>query len=429
MILEAEFKNQQHAELALGPYRVLDLTQGGCLLCGKIFGDFGADVIKIERPGGDASRNIGPFYKDLAEPEKSLFWFAYNANKRSITLDIETEDGRDIFKRLVKTADFVIESFLPDYLQNKGLGYNVLSQLNPRIILTSITPYGQTGPKALYKASDLTSWASGVMMYMCGDPDRAPTWISTAPQAALNAGVDAFVASLIAHWHREAIGEGDHVDVSIQECVIWTTMGETLAWDMNRYISPRGGCRKFFNNGLRTRWIFPCKDGAVVPSVRGGGGLVYGQSTRKLVKWMAEEGMAPEWLQNFDWENDYDTGTLTQAVVNKVEETIISFLVTKTKAELFEEACKRGILLVPVSNTEDLWHDSQLREREFWATVHHPELGDTLSYCGPFAKLSQTPCQIRRRAPLIGEHNKEIYQVELGISKEQCALLKEANVI
>jgi len=162
----------------LGGYRVLDLTEGGFLLGGQIFGDLGADVIKIEPPGGSPSRNIGPYYKDIPEVEKSLFWFAYNRNKRGITLDIETSDGREIFKQLVETADVIIESHPPGYMDGLGLGYSELRRVKPDIILTSVTPYGQEGPKAHYKGSDLTTWAASMIHSMAGDPDRAPTWNS-----------------------------------------------------------------------------------------------------------------------------------------------------------------------------------------------------------------------------------------------------------
>lgn len=129
---------------AMGPYRVLDLTDEKGLLCGKLFADLGADVIKVERPGGDPARNIGPFYKDIPDPQKSLFWFAYNTGKRSITLNIESSDGQQLLKRLVKSADFLVESFTPGYMDKLGLGYQALSQLNPRLIMTSITAFGQT---------------------------------------------------------------------------------------------------------------------------------------------------------------------------------------------------------------------------------------------------------------------------------------------
>ena len=156
----------EETELALSPYRILDLTEGGCMVGGKILGDLGADVIKIELPGGSTSR-IAPFYKDIADPEKSLFWFAYNTNKRGITLNIETNKGWDIFKKLLLTADAVIESFDPGLPQQHGLRYEELTKVKPNIILTSISPFGQDGPKSHYKGSDLTAWASGGYLYIC----------------------------------------------------------------------------------------------------------------------------------------------------------------------------------------------------------------------------------------------------------------------
>src|SRR4030042_359261 len=152
--------NQPKSDTALGPYRVLDLTEDGCMLCARMLGDLGADVIKIEPPVGSRSR-IAPFYKDINDPEKSLFWFAYNTNKRGITLDITRGEGQGLFKKLVKTADIVMESFEPGYMGGLGLGYNDLTKIKPDIIVTSITFFGQSGPKSKYKGSDLTAWASG----------------------------------------------------------------------------------------------------------------------------------------------------------------------------------------------------------------------------------------------------------------------------
>jgi crotonobetainyl-CoA:carnitine CoA-transferase CaiB-like acyl-CoA transferase len=166
-------------------YLALDLTDEKGFLCGRILGDLGVDVIKVEPPGGDPSRRIAPFYKDIPDPEKSLYWFAYNANKRGITLNIESEEGKEIFKKLVKTAHFVIESHSPGYMDSLGLGYPSLSRVNRAIILTSITPFGQAGPYASYKASDITEMGMCGLMYLCGDPDLPPARISF-PQAYLH---------------------------------------------------------------------------------------------------------------------------------------------------------------------------------------------------------------------------------------------------
>jgi len=183
-------KESQKEGGLLSPYRVLDLTDEKGLLCGKLLADLGADVIKVEKPGGDQARNIGPFYHDIVSPETSLFWFAYNTNKRSITLDFETRDGRGIFEKLVKTADFVVESFPPDYLAGLGLDYGSLAKINPRIIVASITAFGHTGPYARYKGSDIVVFAMGMLMSQTGDRDRPPLQVSF-PQSFLNASGDA----------------------------------------------------------------------------------------------------------------------------------------------------------------------------------------------------------------------------------------------
>ena len=164
MLLEVELVEPEKAESMLAPYRVLDLTDDKGFYCGQLLGSLGADVIKIERPGGDPARNIGPFFHDIPDPEKSLFWLALNSNKRGITLNIEAANGKEIFKRLVKTADVVVESSAPGYMDKLGLGYSELEKINPGVVMTSITPFGQTGPYRDYKASDLVCWAMGGLL-------------------------------------------------------------------------------------------------------------------------------------------------------------------------------------------------------------------------------------------------------------------------
>ena len=194
----------------LAPYRVLDLTDEKGLLCAKTLADLGADVIKIEPPGGCPSRKIGPFYKDIPHPEKSLFWFAYNANKRGITLNVECEDGREILKKLVATADIVIESFPPDSMKTKGMRYDDLCRIKPDIILTSITPFDQDGPYKNFQTSDLVCWSMGGFAYLTGDSDRPPVQVSF-PQAHLAGANEATTATMVALYHREISGEGQHV--------------------------------------------------------------------------------------------------------------------------------------------------------------------------------------------------------------------------
>ncbi len=228
------------SEHTLDPYRALDLTDEKGSLCGKILGDLGADVIKIEPPGGDLSRNKGPFYKDIPHPEKSLFWLALNTSKRGITLNIDTSDGKDVFRRLVKSADFVIESFPPGDMEARGLGYKALCQVNPQVIMISISPFGQTGPHKDYKASDIVIMARGGLMYIYGDSDRAPVRISF-PQAYLHAGAEAAVGAMMALYARRTTGRGQHVDVSAQRSVASAMYNTRPFWDLNKVILRRSG--------------------------------------------------------------------------------------------------------------------------------------------------------------------------------------------
>ena len=189
----------------LTPYRVLDLTTERGLLCGQMLGDMGADVVKIEPPGGSAARAIGPFYNDAPHPDRSLYWWAYNRNKRAITLDIERDAGRELLLRLVERADFFIESDNPGQMARHHLGFDDLAKINPALIYVSITPFGQDGPKASYADSDLIIMAAGGPLILAGDADRPPVRLGV-PQAYLHASADAAVAALAAHHERDALG-------------------------------------------------------------------------------------------------------------------------------------------------------------------------------------------------------------------------------
>ncbi|MFO7963964.1 MAG: CoA transferase [Desulfobacterales bacterium] len=409
----------------LSPYRVLDLTEGGCMVGGKILADLGADVIRIEPPRGSASRNIGPFYKDDPNPEKSLFWFAYNTNKRGITLDLHTPDGQGLFRELTNTSDIILENFEPGFLDELGLGYDSLCNIKPGIILTSISAFGQTGPKAHYKATELISWASGGTLYTMGDPDRPPTRISF-PQAFLHGGNVGAAASLFALWHRIVTGEGQHVDVSIQQYLIWITMFTVGLWECYQYDLPRGGYG-WNVLGLTGKIGYEARDGWVTLLFGGGAAASMRESAEALVKWMDEEKVCPDWLKQLDWKTEYDM--FNEPLVEKVRAQISNFIISKNKSELYEEAKKRNILLAPVATVEDIWNNDQCRAREYWTTVQHPELNDTIPYCGPFAKCSEAPVRVETRAPLIGEHNHDVYQKELGIPENTLNRLHQLGVI
>ena len=420
----------EDGEGMLSDYRVLDLTDEKGVYCGKVLADLGADVIKIEPPGGDPSRKIGPFYKDVPDPEKSLYWWAYNTSKRGITLDIETADGNRVFQRLLKTADIVVESFPPGHMDKLGLGYSALSEMNPGIILTSVTPFGQTGPYRDWKADDLVGWALGGQAYVTGDDDRAPCGISF-PHSHLVAGSHAASATLAALYYRELSGEGQHLDVSMQESVLWTTLLLVQFWDMMKINLFRAGSRRSMGTAL-FRLAFPCKDGHVGFLIAGG--QLASISMPPLVKWMAEEGKLGAFEDKKDWEardwtQKVDAWALTQEQVDAWENTVMEFFASKTKTEIYERARRDGMIIYPVSTTRDLAENVQLKARDFYVEVEHPEVGGRITYAGAPYKMTEAPWRISRRAPLIGEHNQEVYGDELGFSRDQMRLLREAGVI
>jgi len=412
----------------LGPYRVLDLSDEKGVMCGKLLADLGADVIKVEPPGGDPMRHIGPFYHDEADPEKSLYWFTFNTNKRSITLDITTAEGQQIFKRLVKTADFVIECFPPGYLDRLGLGYSVLSELNPRLIVTSITPFGQTGPYRDYKAYDIVGIAMGGLMYLVGEPERPPVRIR-AQQGYAQVSAQAAAGTMVAHYYREVSGEGQHVDVSMQEAVSNTLDTAQQAWDLQQMIYKRVGHSRPVGEGVR-RAVYPCQDGHIACWIP--------EDFQVLAEWIVSSGVDVDQAEIQKWVEVIERvrageATLSEALTEeertRMQEIRMPLLERHTRQELYDGAVARGFGWAPVSTPKDLVENQQLAARDYFVEVEHPELGTTITYPGAPYKLSQTPWQIWNRAPLIGEHNEEIYAGELGIPGAELSALEQAKVI
>jgi crotonobetainyl-CoA:carnitine CoA-transferase CaiB-like acyl-CoA transferase len=411
----------------LSPYRVLDLSNELGFLCGKILGDLGADVIKIEPPGGEPGRRLGPFYGDQPDPEKSLFWFGFNNNKRGITLNLESAKGRELFSQLVAKADFVMETFTPGYLDGLNLGYTTMSKINPRLVLTSITPFGQTGPYSKFKASDIEIMALSGCMSLTGDPDRPPLRV-TFPQSYGWTGSYAAMGALIAHYHREQTGEGQQVDVSAQACLLWAFSHAHTFWDLNRHVEKRAGSFMTGRSitGAKMRVFWPCQDGYLNFIIYGGEA---GRRTNQaLVEWMDSKGMAPDFLKQKDWKT-FDIAQVSQEEIDRMEEPIGDFFKGVTKAEFFKEVVKRQMLGYPVASVKEIFADPQHEARHFWQTIEHPELQISIDYPGGFARFSDGACRIWRRAPLIGEHNQEIYGQELGMSPAEIAELQKQGVI
>ncbi|MFH1382278.1 MAG: CoA transferase [Chloroflexota bacterium] len=409
----------------LSPYRVLDLSDETGLVCSKVLSDLGADVIMVEPPEGNPARKIGPFFDDNPGIERSLFWQAYNTNKRSITLNLETRDGQEIFRRLARTADFLIESFPPGYMDSIGLGYGSLTENNRRLIMASVTPFGQAGPYRDYKSSDLVACAIGGLISSIGDADRAPTRFSLE-QSWPQAGLQAAMALLIALHNRSKTGKGQYIDVSMQECISsilehryhYMGYGEEGTERRRGPRVPRGGGKS------APLHIWPCKDGFICWRLFS---AAQAPKTIALINWMKEEGIHGV-VDDVDWKA-LDFEQVSQEQLDIYEAEFGSFFLNHTKDELQNEAVKREIMLFPVNTPEEILKDKQLSYRGFWVDILNPALGRPLTYPGLPARLA--PLQLRKPkpAPRLGEHNLDIYLNEMKLSRDRLSTLCQSGVI
>ena len=416
--------------MALGPYRALDLTEGGYNWCGKVLADLGADVIKVEPPGGSPTRYHWPLYPGQEQPDRSWYWETYCFNKRGITLDITKPEGADVLKRLAADTDFLMQSWGLDYMESLGLGFEELSKVNPRLVVASMTPFGESGPHANYKATDLVSWAMGGMAYISGEPDRPPVRISF-PQAELHAGAQAAIGSMCAFWKARNGGEGQVVEVSTQVSVFWTMMNASQFPQLEGYNVERNGAYNK-NGDLDVLAIFPCKDGYVSYTLAGG---MHGFRMEGLVRWMDEEGFTPDVMKEMDWEKwggwdvDGAPGEKEQQEINTVVEYIRRFFMTKTREELFDGAIQEKVLLAPCNAVDDVLGDVQLRARGYWLKADTPGHEQPLRYAGRYISMPECPISFRRRAPGVGEHNREVFVDELGLGEEEFESMRESGVI
>ena len=405
----------------LSPYTVLDLTDDKGELASMVLGDLGAEVIKVEPPQGSSSRRMGPFLEDAREPERSLQYFAFNRNKRGITLDLSAEAGRRALLRLAEGADFLLESARPGEMHQMGLGFDAMRQANPRIIYVAITAYGQDGPHAQFAASDLTLAAMGGPMSLQGVPDRPPVRLSV-PQVWLHASVEAAVGALTAHALTVRTGEAQFVDVSAQTAMVWTMLQGMVAHAIQGFDFNRGGSNLQLG-AITVPIVYECADGYLVLATTGA-------TLSKMVSWLAEDGVVPrEWMEDEDWAT-YIARLLQQEPVRYTLDELVSALRQyarrHTKGELLERGLREGVTVAPVSTMEDLARFRQLEERGYWITSHLPDGGQTPAP-GLFARLTETPMSVRRWAPRLGQHNQEILGGQLGLSAEEMAAACGAN--
>ncbi len=387
---------------ALSPYRVLDLTDARAELGPFVLAGLGADVIKVEPPGGSASRRESPIVPAQPETLASLRFHAFNRGKRSVVLDLESARGRADFLALVASADFVVENAGPGALDARGLGFAALREVRPDLVYVAISPFGEDGPYAHHLATDLTLSAMGGAMALNGDADRRPVRV-TVPQTWYHAAVESALGALVAHQRRLQTGEAQRVDVSVQAAVFWTGLNAMIAHAIQGKNIERNGTVLQLST-LVTPLVYPCADGEVV--------LIATKTTLlALIPWMVASGVISQsWADAENW-NTYEVRMLTAGELVHpalaLREHITTFTLKHRKAELFAGGIAREVTLAPVNTAADVMALEQLRLREFWRPVRLAD-GRELRAPGPFVRLSGTPVAFTRPAPEVGEHTGEV---------------------
>jgi benzylsuccinate CoA-transferase BbsE subunit len=379
--------------------RVLDLTARWGNYCGKLFADLGADVILIEPPGGSPLRRVGPFIDDKPSLEGAIPFLYHNTNKRSLVTDLDTPHGQSLLKRLIATADLLIETESPGTMEARGLSATDARRIKPSLVYTSITPFGRSGPFAHYAADDLTLMAMGGLLTMAGYPDQPPI-TAYGEQAFAASSLYAAVASLLAVYRAEATAVGETIDVSIQESVAMGLENAAQLYDLQRTIRRReAGVRQRAGSGL-----YPCQDGYVYMLA---GGIGETKFWSNFLDWLTDEKV--EGVAVFREERWLDIKFLTSEEGKKsFSEIFDPFALTRSKANLYEGARRWRVPMAPVATPANVLASAQLRHRGFFVDVHNGALNRDITLPGAPYKLSDSPWRIRLSAPRLGAHTEEI---------------------
>ena len=411
---------------ALSDITILDLCDEKGQLIGKLLGEMGARVIKIEPPGGDDARNVGPFRNDVPDRNGSLHFWAFNTAKEGVTLDIASAEGAELLRKLVENADVLLESYNPGYLDSLGLGYSDLSAINPALVMTSLTGFGQDGPYRDYKTSDLVAMAMGGIMHSCGYDDLpgSPPIRPSGGHGYITASHYATIGTLMALNWRDMTGEGQYVDASIHEACSCTTEAAMPLYIYGGDVARRQTGR---HHGAQPtpKTLCPTADDkfinvfAVFTSLN---------QWKILVDWMDSEGMAEDLTD----EKYLDMAKMRARSGEEVErafEVVKRFIASHTAEEIYRGAQQRkfpwGIIRSPDENLDD---PHFYEDRGLFAEVEHPELGETYTYVGRPYVFSKTPWRTFR-SPLLGEHNEAVYGRGLSLSDAEIERLKNEGVI
>ncbi len=403
-------------EQALSDVRVLDLTHHiAGPYCTKLLADYGADVVKVERPdGGDPARAFGPFPNDEPHPEKSGLFLHVNTNKRGVTLNLKSEAGEKILKQLVAGVDILVENSAPRVMPSLGLAWEDIEKINPKLVMTSISNFGQSGPYRDFKASELILYGMGGAMNETGTLDRYPLK-KGGNVIQYQAGTIAAVATMLALFSARADDAGQHVDVPIFESQMATIdrrMSHLLTYQYNNEITQRPDPEQEppgFPVG-----VFPCQDGFFQIA----GGFIFWSRICKMIDrpdLVDDPGFATPQGQR-------DSANLERFLV-----IWYPWIAERTKHEIVTAGQAAGVLCGPISTTEDLLNDPHWQARGFWEEIEHPVAGK-LTYPGAPFRMAATPWVVRRPAPLLGEHNLEVFG-ELGYSREDLVTLRQNGTI
>ena len=413
----------------LGGVRVLEVCGEIGAWCGKMLGDMGADVIKVESPMGNPTRRYEPFHQNEPGPNRSLFFWHYNTSKRGITLDLTQDRGREVFKRLIATADVLVDGAPAGHLESLGLGYSDLRQTSQSIVMASITPFGQDGPYSDYAATDLTAMAFGGPVWSSGyDDHEIPPVRGGGNQAYHTVCHYAVIGIMIALIHRQFTGVGQYIDANMHASLNvsteagsygWLVAGETVQRQTGRHASvvPTSQSQ------------FLCKDGRYINA---GMAARTEAQWQVMLEWFREEGLIEglgEYLRFPDRaavrRGDPYAKEQSRRVASAVQQ-----LAGKNDAHyLFTRAQELGFQWGIINAPEDVLADAHFQARGFPTEVEHPDLGESFIYAGAPYKLPESPWSIQRRAPLLGEHNEEIYVGEVGMSRDEVVALKSEGII
>jgi len=393
----------------LNGFRVLDLGSGiSAPWCAKILADYGAKVIKVETPGsGDASRRMGPFAGDDPHPEKSLTFLYLNTNKKGVTLDPSSVSGRKLFDRLLADADVLVHNSPPAEAKELGLDYAALAEVNPGLVVTSIAPFGQTGPYSDFQVTDIVTYALSGLMYHSGDSDQPPLR-NVLDQSFYVAGANAAAATQVALFARLTSREGQHVDVSAAEC-----LGAHLVQPLPyyNYMGAVKGRRPVRGAGFEE--LMPARDGYVAPSVQGS------QPWATIADLIGLEELKDE---------KFATGAGRVAHGEELKELLIKGLVQWDRKPLFLASGERRLVFGMAQDAGDLAECPHLEARDFFVEVDHPVVGSA-RYPGMAVRLPGEEISGAQPAPLLGQHNSEIFGQELGYTAQELITLRQHNVI